>query len=425
MPILTQGSGGQATLNPGGQSTDTRGEIPADRPNQLDVAIVGAGPFGLSLASFLRDRACRVFGDPMHTWRTVMPRDMELRSTWYETSLASPGDRGSIDVWADEVGEPHTEPIALESFLRYGDWFRERWVGDSDPADIELIEPAQEGYRLTTTAGEEFAARRVVLAIGALRFSHAPGSLAGTVDGESVIYATDRVDDPTVAGKRVTIVGAGQTALESASILLRDGASVEIIVRSSVHWFADREAMAERGPVGEWFYKLAYPVVGFGPPPLNRFAGQPDLFSKLPAGLRKRLNQRLLRSGGSPWLREQVEGKAVLTEGRQVVGIERNGNGLHVLLDDGAVRETDRVLLATGYRFSLEALPFLSPEFRSRIRVENGWPALDRYFRSTSEPGISFVGYPAEGRFGPMSRFVVGTRFASPRVYESFSERSK
>ena len=79
------------------------------------------------------------------------------------------------------------------------------------------------------------------------------------------------------------------------------------------------------------------------------------------------------------------------------------------------------MLLATGYRFSLDALPFLSPlELRSRIGVRTAGPSLDRYFRSTIRAGISFVGYPAEGRFGPMSRFVVGTQFTSPRVFESF-----
>ena len=72
--------------------------------DRLDVAVIGAGPFGLSVAAHLNDRPVRVFGAPMQTWRTRMPPDMRLRSDWEETSLSAPGDRGSIDVWSRAAG---------------------------------------------------------------------------------------------------------------------------------------------------------------------------------------------------------------------------------------------------------------------------------------------------------------------------------
>ena len=62
--------------------------------SELDVAVVGAGPFGLSVAACLPDLAVRVFGQPMKTWSTTMPPDMLLRSAWSETSLAAPADAG-------------------------------------------------------------------------------------------------------------------------------------------------------------------------------------------------------------------------------------------------------------------------------------------------------------------------------------------
>ena len=82
-------------------------------PDRLDVAVIGAGPFGLSVAAHLNDRPVRVFGAPMQTWRTRMPPDMRLRSDWDETSLSAPGDRGSIDVWSRAQDEPREEPIPL------------------------------------------------------------------------------------------------------------------------------------------------------------------------------------------------------------------------------------------------------------------------------------------------------------------------
>jgi cation diffusion facilitator CzcD-associated flavoprotein CzcO len=390
------------------------------RPRSLEVGVVGAGPFGLSIASFLSDRSSRLFGQPMQTWREVIPSGMILRSTWEETSLASPDDRGSIDVWAKEVGEQQRQDLPVELFLRYAEWFRERCVRHLDPSTVTRIEAHENGgYRLETSGGAEFLARRVVIAVGALPFASAPDALAHSIDGEQVRFAVSRPE--AVEGKRIVVVGAGQTALETAAVLRREGASVELIARSPVHWFADRKPHAVRGPLQERLYQLAYPVIGFGPPPINRFARHPDLFALLPSRLRDRITKRMLRAGGSPWLRNEVEGKIAMSEGRQVIEITRDRAQVRLTLDDGTTREADRVLFATGFRFDLQRLPFLSAELAAQIDVRNGWPTLDRYFRSVSEPGITFLGYPAEGRFGPTSRFVVGTQFTSPRAYQGLA----
>ena len=124
-------------------------------PDRVDVAVVGAGPFGLSVAAHLADRRVRVFGAPMQTWRTRMPPDMRLRSDWEETSLSAPADRGSIDVWSRASGEPREEPIPLQKFLRYSDWFRATFVPDADPNDVVHLDRAAGVLRITTAGGDE------------------------------------------------------------------------------------------------------------------------------------------------------------------------------------------------------------------------------------------------------------------------------
>ena len=114
------------------------------------------------------------------------------------------------------------------------------------------------------------------------------------------------------------VVGGGQGGLESAALAARSGAEVELILRSKLHWFAEREPYTPRGPVRQRLYRLAYPVVGYGPPPLNRLALHPELFAFVPKRLRRRLARRILRAGGSPWLRAQVDGKVEITEERTV-----------------------------------------------------------------------------------------------------------
>jgi thioredoxin reductase len=385
-------------------------------PERLDIAVVGAGPYGLSIAAHLAGRRVRTFGEPMETWRTRMPPYMLLRSDWKETSLAAPGNLGTIDRWARVVGEEREEPIPLQKFLRYADWFRQTFVPEGDPSNVAAVERARDGYRVTTAAGDELEAQQVVIAVGATLFAYAPPPLGEAV-GDRVTFATSLQDYGAYEGRRVVVVGGGQGGLESASLAVHAGADVELVVRSRLHWFADREPHRPRGPLRQRLYRLAYPVVGYGPPPLNRLALHPDVFAVLPAEVRRRLSARILRAGGSPWLRQEVERTVNVTEGVAVDGIEQDG-AVRLRLSDGTVREADAVILAAGFRFSLDRLGFLSESIRRDIALEQGWPVLDRWFRSTEE-GVLFVGFAAEHRFGPIARFIPGTGFTANRVREA------
>lgn len=390
---------------------------------KLDVAVVGAGPFGLSVAAHLHGRRVRTFGTEMETWRTCMPREMLLRSPWEETSLSAPEGAGTLDAWVRETGESRQEPIPLGTFLRYSAWFAERFVQDRDPSRIASVEPGGSGYRLTTEEGTDVDARHVVVAVGVMPFAYVPPRLAEQL-GDSVSIATGMENAERYAGKRVLVVGGGQAGLETAGLAAQAGATVELVTRSRVRWFADRESHNPRGPVRGRLYRLAYPVVGYGPPPLNRLVMNPDLFAALPERARRSLSARVLRSGGSPWLREFVERSVSVSEHNTVEQVEHTSGGLVLRLADGTEREVDDVLVACGYRFDLDRLTFLSPEVRAGLATRAGWPVIDRFFRS-SEPNIFFVGYAAEHRFGPLSRFVLGAEFTARRVGGAIEESGR
>lgn len=387
-------------------------------PDRVDAAIVGAGPYGLSVAAHLGARA-RTFGEPMETWRERMPPDMLLRSAWDETSFSARGGEGTIDGWAAATSEPRKEPIPLQTFLRYAEWFRRTFVGETDPGAVVAVEQRQGGglFRVTTDEGTEVDAQAIVLAVGAVPFAFAPPPL-GEAIGEDVTFATDLQDYAAYASRRVLVVGGGQGGLESAALAARAGADVEIVVRSRIHWFADREPHKPRSPLRQRLYRVAYPVVGYGPPPLNRLVLHPELFAALPDGLKRRLSARVLRAGGSPWLRPHLEGVR-MTEGVAVEDLQRRDGVVRLALSDGSTREAEAVIVATGFRFALDRIPFLSSRIRSRIVLREGWPVLDRSFQSTA-PGVFFVGFAAAQRFGPIVRFIPGTRFAAPRVHEAF-----
>jgi lysine/ornithine N-monooxygenase len=347
-----------------------------------------------------------------------MPPDMRLRSDWEETSLSAPGDRGSIDIWARAAGESREEPIPLPKFLRYAEWFRQTFVRENDPSDVAQVERGAGTFRVTTAAGDEADARRVVVAVGVTPFPHAPPPFADAM-GDGIGYAIDRQDYSAYRGGRVVVVGGGQGGLEAAALARRAGAEVEVIVRSHLRWFTDREPYQRRTPLQRRAYRLAYPVVGYGPPPLNRLALHPDAFAALPRGARRRVARRILRAGGSPWVRGEIEGRVAVTEGVAVQRVERNGGRIHLTLSDGSVREADAVVVSAGFRFALDRMGFLSPAVAAAVAVRDGWPVLDRYFRS-SDPDLLFVGFAAERRFGPIARFVSGSRFTAFRVSEAF-----
>ena len=354
----------------------------------------------------------------METWRTRMPREMLLRSAWEETSLSAPEGAGTLDQWLRETEESRLEPIPLQMFLRYSAWFAERFVDDREPSRVAAVEPSGTGYRLTTEEGSEVDAGHVVVAVGVMPFAYVPSGLAEQL-GESISLATTGLENADrYAGTRVLVVGGGQAGLEAAGLAAQAGATVELVTRSRVRWFADREPHYPRGRLQARLYRLAYPVVGFGPPPLNRLVMMPDLFAALPEHTRRSLSARVLRSGGSPWIREVVERSVRVTEHNTVTHVKQESGGLVLRLADKTEREVDHVLIACGYRFDLDRLSFLSAEVRARIATRSGWPVIDRFFRS-SDPNIFFIGYAAEHRFGPLSRFVLGAEFAASRVREA------
>jgi lysine/ornithine N-monooxygenase len=278
-------------------------------------------------------------------------------------------------------------------------------------------------FRLVTTNGERVDVPQVVVAVGALPFSYAPDPFAPYL-GERVTFAAELSGTPVGPGDTVAVIGAGQAAVEAAMDAARRGAAVEFIARTPMHWFAEREPWQPRGALARRLYELAYPALGYGPPLLNRLVLHPDFFALLPRAVRDRLARRVLRAGTSEAAREELEAVARMTDGVRVEGVESRGHELALRLSDGTSRTVSLVVLATGYRFQLERLRWLASDIRRDIRFAGQWPRLDRGFQSNVE-GLRFVGYAAEGRYGPLSRFVLGTRFTADRVAVAIARRAR
>jgi lysine/ornithine N-monooxygenase len=344
-----------------------------------------------------------------------MPEEMELRAAWKEMALVRAGAPGSLEEWSTATGVTAHEPMAVAEFVSYARWFADKYVPERVHELVSAVQACDDRRLAVRAGGGEWYASEVVAATGIGPFPHIPPVFASAIEDPRIDFAHGH-RRPHEDGRRVAVVGAGQSAVEAAAAAVRSGAETTLLARSAVHWFADHEPSNPRGPFRRRLFELAYPAVGYGPPPLNRLVLHPDLFARLPASVRRRLTGRLLRPGASPWLKEGVVGKATIEEDIEVQRVECAESGVRLTFSDGRELEFDEVRLGTGYRFRLDRLTFFSGELRDRIRVtEDGWPVLDAAFRST-EPRVRLVGYPAEGRFGPLARFVLGVPFTAERV---------
>src|SRR6266850_285186 len=98
-----------------------------------NVAVIGAGPYGLSIASHLRECGIdfRIFGSPMHSWRVRMPKGMFLKSEGIASSLYDPEYRYTLQHFCAVNGFAYADyncPVSLQTFTAYGQFFQQRLV---------------------------------------------------------------------------------------------------------------------------------------------------------------------------------------------------------------------------------------------------------------------------------------------------------
>jgi FAD-dependent urate hydroxylase len=382
------------------------------RGDDCEVIVIGAGPYGLAAAAHLAAHgvATRVFGEPMSFWRHNMPQGMKLRSPWGATHIPDPRGDLSLDAFTAARGLSRREPLPLETFVDYGMWFQRTAVPDIDMRMIARLESAGDGFRVKTTDGAHVHARRVVVATGLDRQAFRPEAFAD-IPAELASHASEHSDLGIFRGRRVAVVGRGQSACESAVLLREAGAEVELICRGDVHWLGG-SARPGRASLDWLRQRLASPS-GVGPFPLNWLAERPDIAHAMPAGMRMRFNARCLRPGAAAWLRPRFSGVRLLA-GERVHSAVVAGERIALMLDHGTA-VFDHVLLGTGYKIDVARLGILDADVLAVLARRDGAPILGAGFES-SVPGLHFIGASAVRSCGPLMRFIAGAGFAARAV---------
>jgi Pyridine nucleotide-disulphide oxidoreductase len=377
-----------------------------------EVAVVGAGPYGLSSAWHLRRAGVdvHVFGDPMAFWRDHMPCGMLLRSAWEASNIGDRRGELTLDAFKDDTKASFSRPVPLSDFIDYGLWFQRHAVPDVDRRAVERVETDGAGFRLTIDGAEPLRARRVVVAAGIGAFAARPGIFNG-LPATLVSHSSDHTKLEKFRGHRLLVIGGGQSALESAALLHESGASVEVAVRAPrVVWLRGGTVQGKLGRAKPIFYG----PTDVGPLGISRLLAHVGVSRRLPRLILSPMARRAIRPAGSRWLVERLA-EVPITLGAGVSNVTGNGDGINVELEDGSSRSVDHILCGTGYRIDISRYPFLPSELAQAVERVNGYPRLGAGFES-SVRGLHFVGAPAAWSYGPVMRFVSGTWYTGRQL---------
>jgi putative flavoprotein involved in K+ transport len=385
----------------------------------IGTAIIGAGPYGLSLAAHLHGRKSDfcIFGRPMATWRTQMPFNMCLKSEGFASNLSEPSGKFTLKEFCRLNGIEYADigiPVRLETFSSYGLAFQRKFVPTLDERHVTHIVRDGEEFRLTLQDGVEIWARQVVVAAGISHFGSMPEVLANMppefVSHGSRYHRLDQFKD-----RDVIVIGGGASAVDVALSLHDAGVRPRLVARGKdVHFHGkspDKRSL---------FLKIKSPWSGIGPSWRSRMACDlPLIFHVMPKEFRIRIAKKHLGPAPGWFTRDRMFQHVPMICGLTTVAATVEGSKVHLQLRDrdGALHEmaADHVIACTGYRVDLKRLDFLDESLLQQIDTEEDSPKLSSRFESTV-PGLYFVGTTAAYSFGPLLRFAFGARFVARRL---------
>jgi FAD-dependent urate hydroxylase len=388
------------------------------------VVIIGAGPYGLSLAAHLAARKIehRIFGFPMSFWYQIADAGGEryLKSYCFGTNISSPSPGYSFADYSEPRGLETFEPCSMANFAAYGRWFQKANVDWVETKNVVGLARQPGAFVVTLDDGEHFRAHDVVIATGLSNFTYVPPILS--LLPNHLVTHTSRINRfADFKGRDIAVLGGGQSALEAAALLHEAGARPQLLVREgSVLW---QSRISQSRSI---LRRLRSPISGLGTGPkawaLTRL---PGAIHRFPAPLRTRFVKSHLPPEGAWWLRPRVEGRVPIYTDQVVTEVrEKSGRAALRLrgAKGGSEREflVDHIVAGTGYDISVERLQFIEPALRADIcRLERA-PALNATFES-STPRLRFIGPSSAMSFGPLFRFVVGADYTARVVSSSLS----
>ncbi|HET7789439.1 MAG TPA: NAD(P)/FAD-dependent oxidoreductase [Gemmatimonadales bacterium] len=338
----------------------------------LDAVVIGAGPAGLATSHELARRGMEHVvlergGEVGHTWANLYD-SLTLHTGKHMSAL--PGRRFSR-------GTPLFVPRGV-----FWEYLRDYAGGFGLPvrtgAEVTRVSRSSGGWRVDSAAGA-FDARAVVIATGIVANPIEPEIPGRDRFRGRVTHSVHYRRPDAYVGRRVLVVGVGNSGAEIGSEIARSGGQVTVSVRSGAHVVPLSIAGVPIQYVAFWVRKLPRP-----------------LQEALTAGVARLTELRrgppvLPRPGHSPLDAIPLIGFRLVDEIRSgrvavvpgIAGFTERG----ARFSNGDEREFDDVILATGFR---AALGILAPPAR---RDAKGFAIRSDRVTSAEQPGLYFVGH--------------------------------
>ncbi|MGI2295943.1 NAD(P)-binding domain-containing protein [Paenibacillus sp. GXUN7292] len=367
----------------------------------LDVIIVGAGPYGISLASYAIQNKLeyKLIGHPMDFWTTQMPQNMFIRTPYELVQFPHPQNKLTIQQFAQEKGIALSDPLPRPIFVDYALWYAEKSGVGFTPELVTSIHKESKHFVVKTDNGTTHEAKNVVIATGIQQFIYLP-EVFQNISSELVTHALGYSDFNHFNGQRVAVIGSGQSAWEAAALLYEANADVELIYRKEKPIYG-----------GNKYQEILLRAIG-------------NVFYKLPQFMK----EKLLELGATTvpiarFLRSYVEGKVTQHNGVKVVDVIESDGKVLLSLSNDRNEYFDHVIVASGFKMSLDKLPFLQDTIKSSlVREETPLPKLNTSFES-SIPGLYFAGPLSSHSHGPTFRFILGLKKTANTIISSIKDK--
>lgn len=385
-----------------------------------DVTIIGAGPYGLSLATQLSARRVkhRIFGDSMRFWRD-MPVGVNLKSLAFATNIYVPKRGYTYPKWCLDHNLEDFEPCTMQSFAAYGCEMQQRFVPELEEAFVTNVTERDREFEVTVASGERFSSRRVVSCTGLSGLAHIP-SVLQHLGPDRMRHTFNISDYSAFRNKTVAVIGAGASAIEAGALVHEAGGSSEVFVRGPHAVFHGRAPRYR--PL---WRRIKDPTTVLGASRRGWVLQHlPLLVYRMPLERRTRFVKSQLGPASPWWIQDRVQGHVPIHVRHELVEAAVSGERVQLNFRNGEgqmrVIEADFVVAGTGYDANIARLGYLDPQLLPRIRCIEQAPDLNIHFES-SVRGLYFLGPLSFMCFGPLFRFVCGAEVQAPKLARHLS----
>ncbi len=369
-----------------------------------DLVIIGAGPFGLSAASFFHFHNIDylVIGRPMGFWKENIPENMYLRSglDWH----LDPQGKYTIEKFLKikRISPKKVKPLPLNLYLDYVSWFQDQQKLKVLDKIVETLNynEGEKKYLVNLKNNQTIEAKKILIAIGFKYFKKLPLELIKKLPSGSYMHSSDVIDFKKFKNKSVLIIGGRQSAYEWGALIAEAGAKAVHI--SHKH---------EKPEFAEVNWAWMDPV-------MDQMMDNPDWYKNLSDKEKVEIDRKFWSEDSlkiEPWLMPRLDRDNVKIWPLSSIDQcdETNSGNYNVRIDNRHNIEVDYIILATGYKVNIRNVPFLkSGNILPFLYINDGFPELDGYLQ-TNLPGLYMTSLIATERFGRFFAYTVSCRTSS------------